>query len=148
MSVPIKVKSLRESIRVTLHFTRPILDWQDVGQQYFGMIFDAFGSQLRVQASDLSGNPGAGTVGDIRARWSVYGGASNVTLFADRIEFDFPVLIPPSDTQLFWFILRTVHDRLPTALKSWRYDRIESGAYEHLELPPGVSVSAYLAPLG
>ena len=139
----LKVKSLRETVRVYLFFTRPMLDWREVHSRFFRMIHEGFGSKLRVQVSEFSGFPAAVTMGDLRARWTIYGGASSVTLFADRIEFDFPVLLP-SDYPLAWDILRTVHDLLPRTFDDWQYDRIESQTYEHLEIPASVGVSRYL----
>jgi hypothetical protein len=108
------------------------------------MIHEGFGPQLRVQVGDFSFPPSAVTLADLRARWSIYGGASSVTLFADRIEFDFPLLLP-SDYQLAWNILRTVHDLAPKSFDDWRYDRIETTTGDHLQFPASIGVAPYFA---
>jgi hypothetical protein len=143
ISALLKVKSLREASRVKLYFTEPILDWREVHTRFFQMVHKGFQGKLPVHASELSGVPGAATIGDLRARWSIYGGSSSVTLFADRLEFDFPALAP-SDYPLAWDILRTIHDLLPATLERWQYDKIESSAFEHLEIPAHVGVADYL----
>lgn len=139
----LKVRSLRDTLRVTFEFSKPILEWRDIHSRFFKMIKEGFAGKIAVQLSELSATPGASTMADLRARWAIYGGSSSVTLFADRLEFDFPVLIP-SDRELVWTILRTIHDLLPTTLDNWQYNRIESRAFEHLEIPQTTSVSTYL----
>lgn len=141
----ISAKSIRETLQVSFFFDDPLLDWREVYPRFFQMIYSSFAKsgKAKVQTNELSVNPGVMNIGDLRARWSIYGGASSVTLYADKLTIDFPVLTPV-DYSVAQDILRTIHDSISAHFENLKYSRIDTQSFEHLEIPPTLGVSQYL----
>jgi hypothetical protein len=76
--------------------------------KFFDMIFTAVGGKIPVNAKEFSAVMSA-NVGEVHARYNVYGGASSLSVFADRLSADFPVLTP-ADYPLVRVLLKTAHD--------------------------------------
>lgn len=106
------------------------------------MIYDALGNRLNLRPSELSLAP-ALSFGEARARYSVYGGSTSVSLYADRVAFDFPGLVP-SDIAIIQEIMMAVHDSLPKTFPSIEPGRIEIEDYAHLDIGTQEAVSAFL----
>ena len=141
MSV-IRYKSLRDSIHVQLLLTQPILDWFGVPARFFGMIHSAFRGKLPINPADFSITHGT-LLSEFRAKYSLYGGATSVSLLTDRLAFDFPNLLP-SDYSVATDVLATVHDAFPKALADLSYDRIEVQSNEHIDVSDNETVVRFL----
>ncbi len=131
-----KIKPLRQGFTVRFVFTRPILNWEGVGPRFIAALYDGISPKIPVQPSEFSFNNGPG-LGDIWVRYSIYGGASSITLSSDRIIIDFPSL-NASDLPIALDILRTAHDMFPKTFPEQGCERIETQTSEHLRfLSPG-----------
>src|SRR5689334_8080237 len=86
-----KYRVLREYIHVQQYFDGVALEWPDLPVRFFRMLHDALGTRLNIQPSELSVNPGA-KLSEVNARYAIFGGQSAVTLFSDRLAFDFPAI--------------------------------------------------------
>jgi hypothetical protein len=135
-------KSLRDSVHVQLMFKQPILDWTGISSRFFGMLYNALRGKLPINLSDFSLVTGT-LVSDIRAKYSLYGGATSVALLADRLAFDFPNLLPP-DYPVAIDVMATIHDALPKAFSEHIYDRIEFQSHKHVDLFNNEAVAEFL----
>jgi hypothetical protein len=106
------------------------------------MTYDVLGTRLNIQPSELSVTP-ATNFAEARARYSVYGGSSSVSLFADRIAFDFPGLVS-SDVSIMHEIMAAIYDSFPRAFPEVSPARIEAQDYAHLDIGTQEAVAAFL----
>jgi hypothetical protein len=127
---------------IQLLFDRPIIDWTGVMQKYFDMILRSVGARIPVQVSQFSISTSS-KVSDINARYNVYGGASSITLFPDKLVFDFPQLLLP-DIPLVRDLLRTIHDAFEAEFSQVSYARVDIQTAQHLELLPPTTVAEFL----
>lgn len=136
-----KYKVLREFIHVQQYFDGLALDWRALPQQFFGMLHGKLGNKLNIQPSELSGQHGT-QLSEVRARYNIYGGSSAVTLFADRIAFDFPN-VTGDDLPLVYDIMGTVHDGFPAAFPELKFGRAEVQDRCHFDLGSQDQVKAF-----
>jgi hypothetical protein len=136
-----KYKVSREFVHVQQYFDGIAVEWRELPQRFFRALHDGLGSRLNIQASELSFTIGS-QLSEVRVRYNVYGGNSAVTLFADRIAFDFPG-ITSSDLPLIYEIMGTVHDSFPAAFPELRFGRAEVQDLCHLELGSQDQVKAF-----
>ena len=133
---------LRENVHAQYFFKRPLFKFQEAALQFFEMIYDVLGVRLNIQPNELSAAP-ANNFAEARARYSVYGGSSSVSLLADRIAFDFPGLVS-SDLGIMHEIMATVYDNFPSAFPDVSPARIEAQEYAHLDIGTQEAVAAFL----
>jgi hypothetical protein len=123
-------------------FSRPLFDWARIPARFNEMIFNALEGKIRVNPSELSVTP-SNILGDVRAKYAIYGGATSVNLSSNKMVFDFPNLAQ-ADVAVAGDVIRTIHDALPMALPEITYDRIEIESFEHLELESEGAVEGFL----
>ncbi|MFK4535137.1 hypothetical protein ABIA00_003320 [Bradyrhizobium ottawaense] len=138
-----KYKVLREFIHVQQYFDGFALDWRELPQRFFRLLHGSLGQRLNIQASELSAHAGT-QLSEVRARYAIYGGSSSVTLFADRIAFDFPG-ITGGDLPLIYDIMGAVHDGFPEAFPELRFGRVEVQDLCHFDLGSQQQVGAFFA---
>jgi hypothetical protein len=138
-----KYRPLRSTDRTELFFERPIFDWTGVVPKFFGMIFARVGAKIPVNPKEFSAVQSA-NVGEVQIRYNVYGGPSSISMFADRLCADFPVLTP-SDYPLVRDLLKTVHDGFASEFPNCPISRIEHSSWDHIEILPPHTVKAFLA---
>ncbi|MCK1523044.1 hypothetical protein [Bradyrhizobium sp. 17] len=136
-----RYKVLREFIHVQQYFDGIALEWRDLPPRFFKSLHGALAERLNIQASELSANPSS-RLSEVYARYNVYGGSSAVTLFADRIAFDFPG-ITGSDLPLIYEIMGAVHDNFPAAFPELKFGRAEVQDLCHFDLGSQDQVSAF-----
>jgi hypothetical protein len=108
------------------------------------MILTSVGARIPVLVGQFSASV-PGKIGDIYARYNIYGGLSSITLFPDKLVFDFPQLLPP-DIPLVRDLLRIVHDAFAADFLQATYGRIDIQTSEHIELLSPSTVTGFLAP--
>jgi hypothetical protein len=138
----IKFRPLFYTENVQLSFERPIINWTEVAPKYFDVILTSVGARIPVLVNQFSTSM-TGRVSDFFARYSVYGGGSSITLFPDKLVFDFPQL-NPSDLPLVSELLRIVHDAFRAEFSQATYSRIDIQTGDHLELMPPSTVAEFL----
>jgi hypothetical protein len=138
----ISYKSLRDSIHVQCMLSQPILDWREMPSRFFGMVYGALRQKLPINLSELSITPGV-LLSEVRAKYNLYGGATSVSLHADRLAFDFPNLTP-TDYPIAMDIMACIHDAFPKAFSDLSYDKIEVQSYEHVDVFSSETVSSFL----
>jgi hypothetical protein len=132
MEASFRIKPLRQSFSVRFMFARPILSWEGVGKRFMTALYDSISPKIPIQPNEILMNNGP-ALSDIWIKYSIYGGASSITLSADRVTLDFPS-ITSADLPIALDILRTGHDTLPKTLHEQGCDRIEAQTVEHLDL--------------
>lgn len=128
-----EVKPVWTAIHLQLALKKPIMEWHYVPGRFFTMIYDALHEIVPVNSKEFS-KFGQTRLSDIRALYSIYGGASSVALSPDALLFDFPQLIP-ADTSIVHNILLRVHDAFQTAFPELDYNEVNLQSYQHLEFP-------------
>ncbi len=103
-----QVRTLKETIRATLPFRRPIFEWPSFAVAWVNGVFDQLGKLVRVQTSDFeSGAPS--NFGATYVAYRLFGGQHRITVYPDRMEIDFPGLVV-ADGPLVGQILTAFHD--------------------------------------
>ena len=139
----IKVASRRSSARVNITISPPIFDWNRVASRFFAMIHDALSDEAAVNPSDFSAVP-ASNLGEVVARYSIFGGPSNISLHSDRLSMEFPVLLP-EDSDLVQRIVEHVFAVFPQAFPDHHYVTVQAHLADHLDFLDGTAVTDYLA---
>jgi hypothetical protein len=137
-----KFTFLRGNLSVKMPLTRPIFSFQGVSARFCELIYKSLAPTFPVGPNDLSGNP-ANRLSEIWARFNLYSGPNTVTLFSDRLSFDFVNLLR-TDYPIILDLMRRVHDEFPSAFPECEYERVDSTSYIHLELLPPADVPTYL----
>jgi hypothetical protein len=136
----IKVKTLRTNLHLWFPFKRPVLDFNNIPGRFFSMIFDCLAGKIQVSTTDFSVR-GGNALSELHSKYNVYGGISSVTMYSDRLAFDFPNLAP-NDLPVVRQIIEAVHNAFPDVFSELDYDRVELNSHEHLErlipLTPGL----------
>jgi hypothetical protein len=137
-----KTTFFRGNLLVRMPFTRPILDVRSFAAQFNELIYAAVAPAFPVTPADLSVNS-SNRLSEIWAKFNLYAGPNSVTLFTDRLAFDFLNLSLP-DYPLVYDLLRRVHDEFPLHFKLCDYERVEAQSFVHLELQPPAEATQYL----
>ena len=137
-----KFQPLRFMQQIQLIFDRPIFDWTGVMQKFFDMVFRSVGKRIPVVVNEFSTHV-PGRVSEIYARYNVYGGPSSISLFADKLSFDFPNLLP-ADIPLVRELLRVVHDDFAAEFTQVSYGRVDIQGGSHLEILAPDTVKNFL----
>ena len=134
---------LRRSFHVQYYFKKPTFRWPEMAARFFEMLSGAFGSSdFNLQTAELTTNASQ-NFSELRARYSVFGGATSVSLLPDRIAFDFPGL-SAVDLPLVRQILEIVHDEFIKAFSEVTFGRLEVQDFAHLDLGKQEAVSTVL----
>jgi hypothetical protein len=139
-------KSLRESLHVQLYFQQPIFDWTGIIPKFFKMINRAVGAKIPVNPKEFS-TMVSNNVGEVEGRYSVFGGASKISIFSDRLAAEFP-LVTPVDYPLVRTLLETVHDGFMHEFPDLIVGRVERTSADHLEILLPHTVTEFLASHG
>jgi hypothetical protein len=142
MKTKFQIKPLREGYSVRFNFARPILNWEGVGARFITSIYDNFSPKIPVRTSEITSN-NSPTLGDIWVKYSIFGGGSSLTLWADRLTLDFPV-VTPADYALALNILRTTHDALKSTFPEQGCELIENQVSEHLDMVGAGEIDRFL----
>jgi hypothetical protein len=138
----VKYKPLRSAHNYQLFFERPIFDWVGVMPKFFAMIFKDVGAKIPVTVKEFSVSQ-TSNWGEVQARYSIYGGPSSISLFADKLSADFPILTP-LDYGLVRDLMKTVHDGFTAEFRQCVFGRVEVVYNEHLEVLPPHTVKEFL----
>jgi hypothetical protein len=138
-----KFKPLRTGFRADALFTRPILDWEHVSSRFFAMVHDALAGKTNPSVADFSVNPAAAVLGEARARYRLFGGATSISIQADRLAFDFPNLLP-AEYPIVFDVIAAIHDAFPKSFPELAYERVEAQSVDHLDLVENGAVERFL----
>lgn len=128
----VKFKSLRDNLHVQLIFSKPIFEWHQISARFFEMIHESLSSKFPLSPTDFSLQTSA-LLSEVRAKYNIFGGASSITLYSDRLAIDLPNLVP-NEYPVAWDILASIHDGFVSSFSELNYDRVEAQSYEHLDL--------------
>jgi hypothetical protein len=123
---------LRTDLILQLNFGRPILDWKDIPTRFFAMIYDSVSPRFNVSSRDFSVSVG-NILGDVSARYSVFGGNNAIIIYSDRIVVQFSAL-QPNDYAIATEIIQLAHDGFGSAFDEIAIASFEYKAFEHLNL--------------
>jgi hypothetical protein len=126
-----QVRAVWSSLNVSLGLTRPLFGtWQDIPKRFFDMLYDALSDVVPIKSNEFS-VVASTQLNEVRARYSIYGGRSAVSITSDAVVFDFPSLVP-TDAPLVQQIFARVHDALPKAFPEVNYETVNVQSFEHL----------------
>jgi hypothetical protein len=108
------------------------------------MMYDCLAGKIQVNTSEFSYRGGT-TLGELLAKYSIFGGATSITIYTDRLAFDFPNLLP-NDFPVVMQIIEAAHDAFPHAFPELNYERADIQAHEHLDVMHETKVQELLAP--
>jgi len=135
------VKTLRENVRIVARYTRPLFRWSEAATSWVEGLYASLGNDLRIQTTDFevvtASNFGAHSI-----IYRVFGGASRILFFPDRLEFDFPTVLQ-SDSDLIRKIVHGIFLNLPS-IQSTSIKEISAESSAHLDCI-GFSRSDYLS---
>jgi hypothetical protein len=137
-----KFKPLRTGIRADALFTHPILEWERVSSRFFAMVYDALAGKTNPSVAEFSVDR-ATVLGEARARYRLFGGATSISIQADRLTFDFPNLVPANYT-LVYDVIAAIHDAFPKSFPELQYERVETQSQEHLDLVENGALERFL----
>jgi hypothetical protein len=124
---------VQRSLRVEIPFEGLLFKWHDVAPRFFSFIYERLRERITIKSNEFSAPLAAAHMGDLYAKYSIFGGNASVTLFPDKLIFDFPNLTV-SDQLLVNDIMRAVHDGLSTAFPELSSRRIEIVDLAHLDV--------------
>lgn len=128
----VKFEPLRENLHVQLYFSRPIFDWLGLPAQFFNMVYSLLGERLNIQPGEFSG-VSTNTLGEACAKFNIYGGSTSVSLFANRVAFDFPNLTA-QDLPIVHEVMGTIHDGFHSYFPEIEQGKVELQDYAHLDV--------------
>jgi hypothetical protein len=107
------------------------------------MVYDRVNPHYAVAANHLSANAGAQRLGEAFARYNVFGGPTSITIFSDKLVFDFPTVLV-RDYQTVASILNLTYDGLREDFEDARFETIDVRSAEHAQLQMPHEVEKYL----
>jgi hypothetical protein len=122
------------------------LDWPPIPPRHFELIYRALAPKVAISAAEFSANAGF-KLSEVFARFNLYGGANSITLYSDRLSFDFSNLLR-ADFPVVFDLMRSVHDEFPAVFPSCEYEQVEATGMHHFDLLPPGEVNEYLARFG
>ena len=137
------VSPRRESVRLDISIDPPIFDWNRGPSKFFAMLHGTLGPELNVEPGNFTVVP-ANNLGEVVARYNVFGGNSSVSLHAAKLSMDFPTLLPQEGT-LVQDILSKVDRGFRNAFSGHRYATIQVMRSVHAEFLQDGAVSEYLS---
>ncbi len=140
MTTPFNYTLLRENIYVQCYFEKPTFKWPEMTSRFFEMLSNSFfGTAFNLQTNELTTNASQ-NFSELRARYSVFGGTTAVSLLPDRLTFDLPGL-SLSDLPTAREVMQTVHDEFIKTFSDVTLGRLEVQDFAHLELGSQDAVS-------
>lgn len=138
-----KIKPIRQGFNVRFVFARPILSWEHVGSRFINALYDSVSPKIPIAPNEVSFSNGP-SIADVWVKYAVYGGASTIALYADRIALDFPALTG-TDFAVAMDLVRTAHDIFPKLFPDQGCERIETQTAEHLEFIKAGDLDRFLS---
>ncbi len=133
---------LHADITIQINFVRPILRWTTAQETFFSLVYSTLSPRINVKLGDLS-VVGGDNLGQIFARYSLFGGASTVSLYSDRLVASF-VGVKPGDTFLLADICRSIHNGLQREFEHLGMLSFDYRVQEHKRILGPVTASQFL----
>jgi hypothetical protein len=138
-----KSKLLRTNFHCQLPFKRPMLEFANTPARFFSMMYDCLAGKIQVNVSEFSARSG-NTLGEVQAKYNIFGGVTSVTMHPERLAFDFPNLVP-NELPVMTQIIEATHDAFPKVFPELDYERADIQTYEHLDVMHATKVQELLA---
>lgn len=128
-------KSLRSDVTIQIEFAEPIFAWRDMQDRFFSAIYHSLQPQFSVTTRDFS-IAQTPVLGEHFVRYNLFAGANAISLYADKLLFEYRNLIP-SDYAAVTQITKLAHDGFSENFKEIELKAVEYQAYEHVEILDG-----------
>jgi hypothetical protein len=125
-------RTSRTEILVSAVFGKPILTWTGLHDRFFESIYSQLGDIIPIRPDDFS-IVNAFSLGDVKVTFRMFGGASSITLMADRVDFLFPS-ISSSDWQLVLQIIERGHKAVQMVSDAISFRQVRFVIQQHIEL--------------
>ncbi len=138
-----RVTSRRGSVQVNIAISPPVFDWNGVPSRFFAMIHDVLSVEITVKPGHFSEVP-AVNLGEVVARYDIFGGPSHIALRPDGLVMEFPVLLP-EDSGLVQGIIEHIFVAFQQTFPDHQYMTVQANLSHHAEILDGSAVNDYLA---
>ena len=138
----LQVRHHEASIQVTVKLSRFIADWPAAQQLFIGGLADRFHDWHSMGPENFSITP-ALSLGDLRCRCQLFGGAGSVVLAPDTLNLSFSNVGQRNHPAVLETVQRSL-DWLAAALGEHGRDWMSFNTGAHLQAPDGAAVDAYL----
>ena len=139
----LKVRSAKSSVVINIGFVSPFFEWQGVSARFFEMIHNALSTKIVINACDFTAM-GENSLGDVVAKYNIFGGPSFVALSAEKLSMEFPNVLS-GEYDLAMQIIGPVESSFPNTFPECQYATIQSIFYEHVEVVDGGVAADYLS---
>lgn len=137
-----KVRQQQASALLNIVFSPPFFSWNGVEARFFQMVHDALQPLIMVKPEDFAIAP-ATNLGEVSARYSIFGGASTVSLFANRLTMNFPKL-SREDTPLIQSIVGALDTGFTERFQEQQYNTMQVVSAEHATIDCAGGAADYL----
>ena len=138
-----KITLARSGVSVDIAFESPFFDWHGVTARFFKMVHSTLSPKISIEPSNFSVANG-NSLGDVMAKFNVFGGTSSITMSTEKLSLDFPNLLP-GESELAYEIIGSVEGGFLKEFRECRYSTIRHVSYKHVEILQDGAASTYLA---
>ncbi len=128
---------------MSINVSPVFFDWQGVAPKFFAMIHNALSKDIHIDPGDFNALA-SNNLGEVVARYNVFGGSKNVALYADRISMDFPNLAP-EDSGMVQNIVGKIVSAFRQTFPDHNYASVQASMHSHGTIPDDMAVTDYLA---
>ena len=139
----VKVTSRRSSTTLDIAIAPPFFNWNVVPPKFFEMVHGTLSPKYLITANDFSVVSG-NSLGEVAAKYNIFGGPSSVTLHAERLYMDFSTLFP-DDVSIVLDIMEQLYTGFHKTFPDRQCETIQAAVGEHVEIIDGTAVSDYLS---
>lgn len=119
-----------------------IVEWQGIPSRFFAIIHDALADEIRLTPSNFNSEV-SNNLGESCVRFTVLGTSNSISLYSDRLTFDFPY-IQPRDFDWCKNIVDRVFASCRRSLSQHKFVTIEALGSVHASIAENCRVSDYL----
>ena len=138
----VRIRSESCSLNIKFNFDSPLFDWRSASFRFFEMIFSALTPDIAISSREFTQSNGF-SLGDIVAKYNIFGGANFVALSAENLTIHFENL-SPNDHELALKIIKSVESGLAEKFSDCKYSTIGLVIFEHVKIVDGGSAKDYL----
>ena len=138
----IQVQSANSSIFVNAAFSPPLFEWKGVPAQFFEMVHSALTPNLAISPRDFSVHIG-NSLDDVLAKFNIFGGASAVTLSAERLSIEFPN-VSSKEYEFVLHLMSQIDASFSIKFPDRKRTTLQITSFEHADIVSDYTSIAYL----
>ena len=140
----VKIRSSKITVYVDFDFSPIIFEWHNVPGRFFEMIESALVPILGISNPNNFAVQPSDFIGEVAARYNIFGGSNSVSLLANKLTAEFPN-VSPGDTELIIKILGAVYSGFCEKFSERQCSVVRVRLYEHANIIDGSKSMDYLS---